>query len=146
MEFEPSMNTNYALLQCNFSDSGGDAMPNSKKVVKETESTHGGPVITDRDLSQYVNISAAAKQQTGIDAFRIQEVGIGKFHLSMDLTFQGNGYLLITARKTPRTWRDLHNLLDYIRSLDSPEAPISIVLLRESHEKPSDEQGKNRST
>lgn len=122
-------------------------MPISTNVVNETESPHSGPVITDRDLSEYLVIAAAAKkgQQTGIDAFRILEAGVGKYHLSLDLTFKGNGYLLITARKTPRTWRNLQNLVDYIRSLDSPEAPISILLQRESNEKPS-EQGKNRST
>ena len=145
MEIELSMDTNYALLQCNFSHSSADAMPISTKTVND-ESIHSSPVITDRDLSEYVSISDAAKKQTGIDAFRILEAGIGKFHLAMDLTFKGNGYLLITARKTPRTWRNLHNLLDYIRSLDSPEASISILLLRESNEKPSDEKGKNRST
>lgn len=135
MKIESSMNTSYTLLKCNFPDSGGDAMRNSTKTVND-ESLHGSPVITDRDLSEYVSISDAAKKHTGIDAFRIQEAGVGKFNLALDLTFKGEGYLLITARKTPRTWRNLHNLLDYIRSLDSPEAPISIVLLRESNEKP----------
>lgn len=105
------------------------------KTINEPEAIDTGPVITDRDLKNYLSISTAAGgqgQQTGIVAFRIVETGARQFQLSMDLTFKGNGYLMITARKTPRTWRDLQTLIDYIRSLALPDAPVSILLLREA--------------
>ena len=140
-----------SLLQCNFLRCDGKAMPVTK-TLKPTEDSeiHTGPVITDRELAEYLTISAIATEKTGqpsgIESFKILESGAGKFQLSLNLTFKGNDCLLITTRKTPRTWRDAHSLFDYIRSLDFPEAPISIVLLRKTNEKPSDEKGKNRST
>jgi hypothetical protein len=127
-------------------------MPVAKKTKKPDETDiQPGPVITERDLAEYLNISAVATQKTGtpsgIDSFRIYESERRKFQLYVDLTFKGADCLLITTRKTPRTWRDLHNLVDYIRSLGFPEAPISIVLSRESNEKPIvDAKGKKRST
>ncbi len=139
------------LLQCNFFRRGGEAMPVTKSTTKtEDSNVHASPVITERELAEYLAISAAAAEKTGrrnaIESFSIVESGARNFHLSMNLTFKANDCLLITTRKTPRTWRDLHNLIEYVRSLGFPEAPVSIQLLqRESNEKPSDEKGK-RST
>lgn len=123
------------------------------KTTKKTEdsATHTGPVITERELDEYLTISDAVAQKSGqrhrVEAFKILQADVRNFHLSMDLSFKGDDCLLITTRKTPRTWRDLHSLVEYVRSLGFPEAPVSIQLLpRESNEKPSDEKGKNRST
>jgi hypothetical protein len=150
--FGTSMLTHYSLLQCNNSSCIGVVMPVAKKTKKPDQTDiHLGPVITERDLAEYLNISAVATQKTGtpsgIDSFRIYESERMKFQLYVDLTFKGADCLLITTRKTARQWRDLHNLVDYIRSLGFPEAPVSIQLLpRESNEKPSEEKGKKRST
>ena len=126
-------------------------MPVSKPSKKtETSAIHTGPVITDRDLAEYLSISAVATgktgQRSGIDSFSIREISVGKYQLFMDLTFKGNNCLLITTRKTPRMWRDLHSLIEYIRSLGFSEAPVSIQLLRKSNENPTDAKGKNSST
>jgi len=112
------------------------------KTIKKTEITdiHDGPVITDRELSGYLSIAAAAAEKTGehraIESFSIHEFEIGKFQLSMNLPFKGNNCLLITTRKTPRTWRDLHSLIEYVRSLGFSEAPVSIKLQRKANENP----------
>lgn len=140
-----------ALLQFNFLHGGGKAMPattTSKKI--EILETHAGPVITDRELGEYLSISAVATEKTGhrsgIESFSIHELSIGKFQLSMDLTFKGTNCLLITTRKTPRIWRDLHSLLEYVRSLGFSEAPVTIQLQRKSNETPVDAEGKTGST
>lgn len=146
-----SMFKNYRLLKCNFPKCGGDAMPVIKTTKKAEDSgLHTGAVITERELDEYLTIAEAVAGKTGqrhrVEAFKILQADVRNFHLSMDLSFKGDDCLLITTRKTPRTWRDLHSLVEYVRNLGFPEAPVSIQLLpRESNEKPSDEKG-NRST
>lgn len=139
-----------SLLQFDFSRCGGETMPVTRTIKKTDDSgIHAGPVITERELAEYLTISDVVAEKTGhthkIEAFRIYESGVGIYHLSMNLAFKGNDCLLITTRKTPRTWRDLRNLIEYVRSFGFLEAPVLIQLYRESNEKPSDEKGK-RST
>lgn len=141
------------LLECNFLRSrGGEAMPVTKTTNKTEDSgIHTGPVITERELAEYLTISDAVAEKTGqrhrVEAFKIIQADVRIFHLSLDLSFKGDNCLVITTRKTPRIWRDLHSMIEHVRSLGFPEAPVTIQLLpRESNEKPSDEKGKKRST
>lgn len=97
------------------------------------------PGITERDLAEYLAIATEAatksgKPRAGIDAFSIEEADPDVFHLRMDLTYKGKATDLIGARGKPRIWRDLHRLVNFIRSLDFPEAPISMKLLRGTDE------------
>jgi hypothetical protein len=89
--------------------------------------------ITHPELTQFLKFASESKQP-GIEAFTIVEVEDSKFMLHLDLAFKGRGIIFHTARKEPRAWANLNSLASYIKSLNSPDAPITLRLLREHNE------------
>lgn len=97
----------------------------------------GNVGITDKELTEYLAIATAASaegKKRGIDFFRIEENDEGEFGLTVYLTFKSAEAVLFTARRKARFWPNLNTLAAYIKSLDFPEAPITLKLHRGEHE------------
>lgn len=94
--------------------------------------------ITHPELIQFLKFATESKQP-GVEAFTIVEVidskvEDNKFELHLDLAFKGKDIVFHTARDKARAWANLNSLVSYIKSLSSPDAPITLRLLRESNE------------
>ena len=89
--------------------------------------------ITHPELVQFLKFAAESKQP-GIEAFTIVEDEDGKFLLHLDLAFKGKGIVFHTARGDARAWANLNSLASYIKSLPSPDAPVTLRLMREQNE------------
>lgn len=90
--------------------------------------------ITDKELGEYLAIATAANaagKNRGIDFFKIEENDEGEFGLTVYLTFKSTEAVLFTARRKARFWPNLNTLAAYIKSLDFPDAPITLKLKRE---------------
>lgn len=103
------------------------------ECVKPTLDDAMQTAITHPELIQFLNFARESKQP-GVEAFTIVEIEDSKFMLHLDLAFKGKGIVFHTARKEPRAWANLNSLASYIKSLRSPDAPVTLRLMREPNE------------
>lgn len=75
---------------------------------------------TEQELFDY------AKNKV-ISAFKILENSAGQYNLAFTVTWRKDGDCVLTsARKELRKWASLNTLHKYIKSLDVPDASITI--------------------